>query len=97
MLNAWRYQTVHANDQYSVSLLDSLRPLLYPVVVTIHGKYFKPRAIRRASAIAKAIIAVSPPIYHYAIRCGAKPAKVHLVPNGLQLNRSGRKGRNLFA
>ncbi|MBW7475276.1 glycosyltransferase family 4 protein [Paenibacillus oenotherae] len=79
------YQVVHANDQFSVSLLATLRPLPRQVIVTIHGKYFKPAAIRKSSTIAKAIITVSPPIYNYALRCGAKSAKLHLIPNGIAI------------
>lgn len=86
------YQVLHANDQFSISLLDTLRPLPSRVVVTIHGKYFKPAAIRKSSAIAKAIIAVSPTIYNYAVRCGAKPAKLHLIPNGIAIQSFRPKG-----
>lgn len=86
------YQVFHANDQFSISLLGTLRPLPRQVIVTIHGKYFKPAAIRKSSAIAKAIIAVSPPIYNYAVRCGAKPAKLHLIPNGIAIEAFRPKG-----
>lgn len=79
------YQVFHANDQYSISLLETLGPPPSQVIVTIHGKYFKPAAVRKASAIAKAIIAVSPPIYNYAVRCSAKPTKIHLIPNGIAI------------
>ncbi|MBO9605189.1 MAG: glycosyltransferase, partial [Paenibacillaceae bacterium] len=90
------YRVIHANDQHSVSLLKRLRPFSNKVIVTIHGKYFKPAAVRKASKLAKAIIAVSPPVYHYAVRCGAKPAKVHLIPNGIALETFRPNGTKAF-
>ncbi|WP_135556742.1 glycosyltransferase [Paenibacillus cymbidii] len=90
------YQVLHANDQYSISLLETLRPLSNKVIVTIHGKYFKPDAVRKASGIADAVIAVSLPIYHYAVRCGAKPAKTRLIPNGIAIETFRPKGTKSF-
>lgn len=96
MLNQWQYQIVHANDQYSVSLLKTLRALPSRVIVTVHGKYFKPAAIRKASSLAKAIIAVSPPVYKYAVRCGARRSKMHLIPNGVALEKFSPRGAAPF-
>lgn len=90
------YRVIHANDQYSVSLLETLHPLPSNVIATIHGKYFKPVAVRKASKIAKAIIAVSSPVYHYVKRCGANPEKIHLIPNGIALETFRPKGTKSF-
>ncbi|MCL6516403.1 glycosyltransferase [Alicyclobacillus sp.] len=64
------------------------------VIVTVHGLYAQPAALRRVARRAHAVIAVSPAAGRYAVGVGVHPGKVVVIPNGVPPCRAGAVRRS---
>lgn len=89
LIRTGRYQVVHAHDSRSFNLVYAtlrrchLRPVR--IVMTVHGPYVTKQSIRQLAPYARAVIAVSPQIKRYVLSLGVKPARVRVVPNGINV------------
>ncbi|MCF8566741.1 glycosyltransferase [Alicyclobacillus tolerans] len=90
----FHYDAIHAHDSSSFLLLRNVRlARKVPVVFTVHGQYVLPQTVRKTAPFATAVVAVSPPMEQYLLRCGVPARKVHLIPNGIS-TRKFRPGSN---
>ncbi len=100
-----QYQLVHAHDSDWFSVIGGYASLIpVPKVITIHGKYHLVPILKRVFPRVNSIIVVSPSIYSWVLRHGARKYKISLIPNGIDVdlysprkNGYGRKPNALIA